>query len=121
MLAIVLLLTAIDAPPPARERVAVTHDLETLTDEQAMRLTDGRHRFRVVRDSDPDEIGGCVCFDCAGPEEGHRSVRFRKGDTADGEMTEGLVEARVRVLLHRGWGPFPPLVEVRLVDAVPAE
>ena len=97
-----------------------THDLETLTEEQVVNLHDARHRFRVVRDSDFDVVNGCVSFDCAGADDLHRTVRFRKAVRVDEDAEGFTVEARVRVILHGGWGPFVGFVEVRLVDAVEA-
>jgi hypothetical protein len=119
MLAMTLLLACPIDPP--REPVRITHDLATLTYDETAKLQGGRHRFRIVRDSDPDTVGGCVSFDCEGPDDSHRTVRFRKGDTADGEMAGGVVEARVIILWHPGWGPFEGFAEVRLVDAVAVE
>jgi hypothetical protein len=112
-----LLLAGPGGPPPQRERVEVTHDLAGLGLAGASALQGGRHRFRVVRDSDADEVGGCVWFDCDGPDDVHRSVRFRKGHGGDGGKDEYLVEASVRILWHQGWGPFDGFAEVRLVDA----
>jgi hypothetical protein len=124
MLALTLL--TIGGTSPTREPVQVTHDLASLTDGQAMRLQGRRHRTRVVRDSDPEHVNDCVCFDCQGPEEGHRedghrTVYFRKGDSANGQMTEGVVEARVRIVAVGGWGPFSSFWHVRLVEAVEVE
>ena len=113
-----LLFTAGDAPPPVRESVLLTHVLETLTEEQAMNLQDARHRLRVVRDSDSDDAGGCVSFDCAGADDLHRTVRFGKGVRVDEDAEGFVVEARVRVILHGGWGPFSGLIELRLENAV---
>jgi hypothetical protein len=48
-----LLLTAGNGPP--REPVVLTRDLAALGEAQALALRGGRHRFRLVRDSDPDE------------------------------------------------------------------
>jgi hypothetical protein len=114
------LLTAGDGPAPAREPVVLTHDLDALSLNAASALRGGRHRFRVVRDSDPDVVNGCVCFDCAGPGDFYRSVRFRKDWGGEG-VEGGIVEARVRIIWHAGWGPFEAFAEVRLVDAVEVE
>ena len=120
MLALALLLfTAGEGPP--REPVALTRDLADLSEAQALALRGGRHRFRVVRDSDTDEAGGCVAFDCAGADDLHRTVRFRKGVAVDADAEAFTVEATVRVLYHAGWGPFEGFAEVRLVDAVGVE
>jgi hypothetical protein len=114
-----MLFTAGDGPP--LEPVVLTRDFAALSEGQALSLHGGRHRFRLVRDSDPDELGGCVSFDCAGADDLHRTVRFRKGVAVDPDAEAFVVEATVRVLYHGGWGPFEGFAEVRLVDAVGVE
>ena len=118
MLALMLLLTIGDNPHAGREPVEPTHDFAALTEADAVALVGRRHRFRVVRDSDSDDAGGCVSFDCAGADDLHRTVRFGKGVRVDEDAEGFIVEARVRVILHGGWGPFSGLIELRLENAV---
>jgi hypothetical protein len=75
-------------------------------------------RFRVVRDSAVDEVGGLVTFDCNGPDEDLRSVTFRKGEPASEDERDYVVEARVRIVWVPAAGGMPHLWHVRLVDAV---
>ena len=102
MLAIVLMLTIGDTTHPGREPVVLTRDFAALTEADAIALDRGRHRSRVVRDSDFDDAGGCVSFDCAGVDDLHRTVRFRKGVLVDEDAEGFVVEARVVILLHGG-------------------
>jgi hypothetical protein len=123
VLALALLALAVRADH--REAVstqqALTYDLDRVTMSEALTIRGWRGTFRITLDSLPDEHEGMTLYDCLTVDGVFGSVALAPGQLVrDGE--EALtVEVTLWVLFHAGGvigeTYFPPLTELRLVDA----
>jgi hypothetical protein len=94
-------------------------DLASLTHNDAASEEGHRGLYGIVRDGELERLSdGGLAFDCASPDDVHRTAYLRAGQRAgNGEM---VVEAKIVLVWHPKSkdGRFPAFWEYRLVDAV---
>lgn len=110
---LLLILTLIPLDPSSR--VVVVRDFATLTTSDAFKLDGRQVVLRLERDSLTDERDGFLVFDCAGPNDLHRTCWLRSSEKVGTRLT---VTGTLRVIRHPPSrdGLFPAFIEIRLVN-----